>query len=123
MRVFVGIANLFGIVTGLWLGEAQWRLAIAPGGFLKFHNGYCHRVFATTPRHARPATEVAATSTKSAFADSLSTFSLRFTANSPVKCLFCILNLHLSFEFQKSLAAEGRLRKGSLRLAKYAVSL
>jgi hypothetical protein len=75
------------------------------------------------PRHARPATEVAATSTKSAFADSLSTFSLRFTANSPIKCLFCNLNLHSSFEFQKSLAAEGRLRKGSLRLAKYAVSL
>ena len=44
-----------------------------------------------------PATEVAATPTKSAYADSLSTF-------------------------HSSLAAEGRLCKGSLRLAKYAVS-
>ena len=42
----------------------------------------------------------------------LATIHSKFT---PVKCLFCILNLHLSFESQKSLAAEGRLRKGSTR--------
>jgi hypothetical protein len=33
------------------------------------------------------------------------------------------LGTALSGEFQKSLAAEGRLRKDNLRLAKYAVSL
>ena len=62
-----------------------------------------------------PATEVAATSTKSAFADSLGIFYLRFIANSPVKGWFCILNLPLSFEFQKILAAGGRLCKGGTR--------